>query len=289
MPINKLAIIILNWNGINYTIASVEALLADPTCAADIYVLDNGSKTNEATILQKHFGAKITIERLDENLGFTGGNNYILRQLLPRKQYDYIVLLNQDTVVTAGCMKILTEYMDQESRVAVCGPLVIDSTTQTVQSCGATIQRWTGKIISRRQGQSPTAISSTPAPVDCVIGNCFMMRVTAIEQIGLLDNGYFAYYEEADWCIRAQKHGWQCAVVPQAVIQHAKAGGFKTYFITRNMIWFQKTHASVLQLIFFWCYFWLYYLPERLKKGSRWNDLWRGARDGWWHTKPKAT
>lgn len=288
MPSNKLAIIILNWNGVDYTTASVAALLADPTCLADIYILDNGSTTDEAVILRERFGEKISVERLDKNLGFTGGNNYVMRQLLPRQQYDYIVLLNQDTVIAPGCMHTLTEYMNQAAKVAVCGPLVIDTTTQTVQSCGATIQRWTGKIISRQQGQPPTTIPVVPAEVDCVIGNCFMMRVAAIEQIGLLDNGYFAYYEEADWCVRAQQHGWQCAVVPQAVIQHAKAGGFKTYFITRNMIWFQKEHASLTQLIFFWGYFWLYYVPERIKKGSRWKDVWRGAHDGWWQTKPKA-
>lgn len=288
MSDHKLAIIILNWNGLAYTRACLQALLDDATTAADIFVLDNGSTHDEAAALRLKFDGRITIERSEKNLGFTGGNNYLLRQLLAKRLYGYIVLLNQDAVVEPGCLHRLTNFLDEQKDVAVCGPLVLDQASDRVQSCGATISRWTGKITSRYQSQARTDIPPQAQTVDCVIGNCFMMRVAALETIGLLDDGYFAYYEEADWCVRARQQGFSCAVVPAAVIRHAKSGGFRTYLITRNMIWFQKTHAAALQLFFFWLYFWAWYLPERLKKGSRWQDLWRGTRDGWLKRKPHA-
>ncbi|EKD76002.1 MAG: hypothetical protein ACD_43C00261G0004, partial [uncultured bacterium] len=127
----------------------------------------------------------------------------------------------------------------------------------------------------------PAAAPAEPVLVDCVIGNCFVLRTSALDKIGLLDEKFFAYYEEADWCRRAQQAEYACAIVPSAIITHAKAGSWRTYLITRNMIWFQKRYANLAQLIFFWWYFWFYFIIERWRKGSTLSDLLRAARDGW--------
>lgn len=288
MPRHNLALSILNWNGVEYTTHCVQSLLADPTFNGTIFILDNGSTIDESVVLRQRFGDRILIERCEQNLGFAGGNNFVIKRLLENTGYEYICLLNQDAIVESGCMAALSTYLDQHTEVAVCGPLVLEPDGTAVQSCGATINHWTGKVISRHHGQPQSAIDMNPHRVDCVIGNCFMVRTSALERVGLLDEGYFAYYEETDWCVRARKHGFQCVVVPQAKIRHLKAGGFRTYLITRNMIWFQKIHTSFWQKIFFFFSFWFCYVPERIKKGSPFSDLLHGAIDGWLKRKPTS-
>lgn len=274
----KIAVIILNWNGAALTEQCIHSMLTSDI-GLDIFVCDNGSTVNEAEILRQKFGDTIWLQRSAVNLGFAGGNNAMMRNLLEGGNYDYIVLLNQDTVVHPGCFGILADYMDQHLKTAVCGAKVLN-TNGTIQSVGGMIDFRTGKVTSLQQG-APDKNLPNPMTVDCVIGNCFFIRVSALQQIGLFDDDYFAYYEEADWCVRASRAGWDCVVVPTAIITHEKTSGFRTYLITRNMIWFEKKFATWQQLTWFWFYFWCMYLPERVKKGSHLLDLLRGAFDGW--------
>lgn len=277
----RIAVSILNWNGLELTLECVQALLKSSIVPNTIMILDNGSVANEAEQLRQTFStAPVVIERSDRNLGFAGGNNYVIKKLQQRGAYDYIVLLNQDATVEPNCLELLIQYMTTHPDVAVAGPLVLNP-VGTIQSCGATISAWSGKIISRRQGQARSTAPQGAERVDCVIGNCFMMRSTALSTIGLLDERYFAYYEEADWCRRAVAAGLNCTVVPRAVIHHSKSGGFRTYLIMRNVIWFQKKHASLPQLLYFFCYYFGYFIWERLKKGSSAGELYRASRDGW--------
>lgn len=281
----RIAVSILNWNGFDLTRQCVQALLNSTVVPNTIMVLDNGSELNEANQLRRQFSAApVVVERSERNLGFSGGNNYIIKQLQRPAAYDYIVLLNQDAVVEPDCLERIAEYMNAHPNVAVAGPLVLNP-DDTIQSCGAKINPWTGKIISRRQGQARTAAPQTAEPVDCVIGNCFMIRTTALATVGLLDERYFAYYEEADWCRRATAAGLNCTIVPHAIMRHSKSGGFRTYLIMRNIIWFQKKWASALQLVAFFFYYFGYFIWERLKKGSSARELYQASRDGWLNRK----
>ena len=247
------AIIILNWNGLALTEACVAGLLQHHV-PADIYILDNGSAQNEALALKQHF-PDVHIERSAVNLGFTGGNNYWLTKL-QTKQYGYILLLNQDTIITGDFLTPMLAYMDSHANAAVCGPT------------GGKISLWTGKVYSD-QGN------------DCIIGYCFMMRTAAMQKIGLLTEQYFAYYEEADWCLRARQLNYNCAVIPTTQLTHLKANTFRTYYIARNMVWFMKRFTSPLQRVSFFCYYFSIFWIERLRKGSTLRDLWRAAYDGW--------
>jgi len=285
MAQSRLTVSILNWNGLELTRQCLRSLLVSTVVPDKIIVLDNGSDQNEAAVLRTEFSTHpVTILRSETNLGFAGGNNYVIKQLQTETPaetaYDYIMLLNQDATVEPKAIQQLIAYLDTQPNIAVAGPLVLNP-TGTIQSCGADINRWTGKIISRKQNQTRNTAPAAPELVDCVIGNCFVMRTSALNSLGLLDEQYFAYYEEADWCRRATAAGKNCAVVPSAIIQHSKSGGFRTYLVTRNMIWFQKRYATAPQLVGFFIYFWGYFIFERLKKGSPLSDLIRAAKDGW--------
>ncbi len=277
----KVAIIILNWNGLSLTRACIKSVLASTYTSFDIYILDNGSAQDEAIHLQAEFGDAITIHRSEKNLGFAGGNNFVVHNLVPPNTYSYYLLLNQDTIIDVKCIEKLVGHMNSNSQVAVCGPLVLEPDANTVQSFGADIDLRTGKIISRYKLQSILDVPKTPEVVDCIIGNCFMARSEIVHNINLFDEMYFAYYEEADWCMRAKLNGFECMVVPEAKISHSKSGGFRTYLNVRNMIWFEKKFANTRQFIYFMIYFWLWFIPERIKKGSPITELLRGAIHGW--------
>lgn len=249
---HRVAISLLNWNGLELTTTCLTGLLQHHI-PADIYILDNGSEHNEADELSKRF-PNLRIERSDTNLGFTGGNNYWIQQLLPN--YDYIILLNQDTVVTGDFVTPLQTTMDQDETIAASGPT------------GGRISLWTGKVYSD-QGD------------DCIIGYCCMLRSQALRTVGKLTTEYFAYYEEADWCWRAKQLGYRCQVIPTTTLQHHKTGSYRTYYNARNMVWFMKRFASPLQLSWFFCYYFTVFWLERLHKGSKLSDLYRAAKDGW--------
>jgi GT2 family glycosyltransferase len=257
--VSKIAISILNWNGLELTTRCVQGLL-DQAVPADIYILDNGSAQNEADKLRERFGDAVQIERSDHNLGFSGGNNYWIERLV--NQYDSILLLNQDTVITSDIVTPLAQALDQDARAAAVGPT------------GAKISLWTGKVV-RDQGS------------DCVVGYCILLSSSALKQVGWLEDQYFAYYEEADWCMRARKAGWHCVVVPLAGIVHEQNHRFRTNYIARNMVWFMKRFASPAQLIFFFGYYFTVFWIERLRKGSSPHDLVHAAQAGWFHRLPK--
>ncbi len=277
----KVAVIILNWNGLELTKRSVRDVLASSYQAVDVYILDNGSKNNEATKLIKEFGNTVFIERSETNLGFAGGNNHVVNTLLPSEQYTYFLLLNQDTQVDSDCIERLVNHMKQNRMTAVCGPLVLEADTSIVQSFGADINMNTGKVISRLKNKPVDTVPDEPTLVDCVVGNCFMVRANIVQELGLFDEQYFAYYEEADWCTRVRQHGYNCMVIPQARISHDKGHEFRTYLNIRNMIWFEKKLARPKQLFIFWFHFWLLFFPERIKKGSPIGELFKGAIHGW--------
>ncbi|MFA5994815.1 MAG: glycosyltransferase family 2 protein [Patescibacteria group bacterium] len=281
----RLAVCILNWNGLEQTKQCVTALLESTYKNFDIIILDNGSVNNEAKPLEQTFVNNITTYRSEENLGFAGGYNYLILDLLKNNVYTYYLLLNQDALVTPNCIEQLIKHLENNPNTAVVGPKVL-APDNTIQSLGADINLVTGKITSRFQEQdicrdALQCVSTNPEPVDVVIGNCFMVRANTIQQLGLFDTNYFAYYEEADWCLRAKQANLTCAVVPQAVIFHHKIGKFRTYLIVRNMIWFEKKFASPIQLVQFFWYFWFVFFFERLKKGSRFSELLIASIDGW--------
>lgn len=258
MEKNRVAISLLNWNGLDLTTTCVRGVL-EHHIPADLYILDNGSTRNEAEELRNRFPG-IQIERSDTNLGFTGGNNFWLNTL--RKQYDYIILLNQDTIITGDFVTPLLQVMGEDPTIAACGPM------------GAKISLWTGKVY-RNHGD------------DCIVGYCCMLRTTVLEQIGLLTEQYFAYYEEADWCWRAKQRGHRCQVAPLTTIHHDKSGPYRTYYNARNMVWFMKRFAHWYQLIYFFGYYFSIFWIERLRKGATLTDLWRAAYDGWSRRLPR--
>ena len=279
----KVIVSILNWNGVDFTTTAVQSVLNSPYPALEVIVLDNGSTMNEAHQLQTTFShPQVTIIRSERNLGFAGGHNYVIQQLAP-SDYEYCLLLNQDAELHPDAIKQLVATMSSNTNTAVAGPVVLEADRNTIQSAGGEFSLITGKATSYHRGTllHNLETSAMRTQVSCIMGSCLMMRKSVIDAIGLFDETYFAYYEEIDWCLRATQSGYTCRVVPRARVVHSQPGGFRPYYIARNMVWFVKKFSSWHQLLQFALYYWMVFIPERIKKGANIRALLRGATHGW--------
>jgi GT2 family glycosyltransferase len=202
------------------------------------------------------------------NLGFASGNNVGLRLALDAGDLDYAWLLNNDTVVEPGALSSLVATMQERPDVGICGStLLYYNSPRTVQALGgSTYSRWTarGGCIGRGQAldQAPGS-QAVERQMQLVYGASMFVRCSFLEQIGLLNESYFLYFEENDWAARA-KGRFTLAYCPESVVYHKEGAsigssevkgkrrsGLSERFASRNRILFTKTYypaalASVL-------------------------------------------
>ena len=206
---------------------------------------------------------KVVIIRNDKNYGFAGGNNIGIRYALKSQDPEYILLLNNDTVVKSDLLNKLVNAIDGDERIGFAGPIVYkyDSNGRTDLISVAGVNLIMSRGSYRRIGSEEVDRGQyhSTATVDSLEGSCLLIRRTALEQIGLLDESYFLYWEETDLCRRGFEAGFGCIVVPTTGIWHkvstSKPRAMVTYYKTRNRLWFVKSHASKEELVSFLCYF----------------------------------
>jgi len=250
--LSSVVIIIVNWNGRDDTLACLASLdqLDYPAC--EIVIIDNGSTDNSVADIRVAY-SDVTLIETGENLGYVGGNNIGL-EYTQTKGADYALLLNNDTVVAPDFLKLLVEAAEADSTVGIVGPTIYYfDQPDVIWSAGGAID-WRqgstrmiglGEVEQGQFGQSPRA-------VDFVTGCALLIKMPVVEQIGMLDPRFFAYYEETEWCIRAIRAGFKILHVPSAKIWHKispvarEASPQVHYYMVRNRLLFLKlTQAGI--------------------------------------------
>jgi len=219
----------------------------------------------EAKLSELHSNRKLVLIQTEENLGYAGGNNVGIRYAL-MTEVDYIMLLNNDTVVASDFLDFLLQTMECNPRIGIAGPKIYHyHKPNIIQSVGGRIGLWTGRHRAIRYNQKDEGQNPDPErEVGYVSGACLMIRVETVRAIGLLDEEYFMYMEEVDWCFRAHQAGFKVVVVPESRIWHKEYAAGRTgeegrkttdalYYEIRNNILFMRKHAQP--------YHWLVYLP----------------------------
>lgn len=263
-------IIVLNWNGLQDTLECLESLEAASYPNFEVLVVDNGSTGDDAAVLQARAGGRMRLLENDRNYGYTGGNNIGIRDCLARWQPDYLLILNNDVIVAPDFLDRLVEAAQADPRAGITGPRVYyHAEPDRIQSAGMAVDLWKGRTASIGLKQKDRGQHDTQRQVDCVSGCCLLIRRTVIEEIGLLDEGYFAYWDEVDYCTRAKKARYRVLYVPAARVWHkspikqkiwdrtsaGQGSSLRYYYSARNNFIFMRKHASRAQYAVFLLYF----------------------------------
>jgi GT2 family glycosyltransferase len=238
----KVAVILVNFNGISDTIECIESLHCSKI-PLKIVVVDNDSNDNEALRISQKY-PNVEVIHLNQNLGFTGGNNVGIQWALG-KGYEYIALLNNDTIIDNNLFSALLEFADKNT--VVVPYMYYHSAPNTLWFGGGKINRWTGNVnhIYKQQKDNKTFYC------DFVTGCCFLAHRSIWENVGLLNDDYFMYNEDSEFSIRLQKSGIKIRIIPSAKLWHKvgrSSGGrvslLSSYYVTRNRLYLLKTHKD---------------------------------------------
>ena len=243
-----ISIIILNWNGKKDTIDCLESLEKVEYDSFKIYLVDNGSTDDSVEVIQKQF-PKVELVETGKNLGFAGGNNAALRQVL-KTNTDYIFLLNNDTVVNPGILDAFVQRAKKEPRTAWGAKLFLYDLPDTLDHLGGI---WDEKqaffrLVGNRKRDDGSAFPD-PIELDYICGAALFVPKKAFEEVGLLDERFFLIWEEADWCMRAKRAGFKMRLCPEAKLFHKVSASFQgkahhAYFSWRNRLLFIEKNFS---------------------------------------------
>ncbi len=221
--------------------------------------LESSASTKENILSNVPRKNLILIEN-DDNYGFAEGNNIGIRFALNKLNSDFVLLLNNDTVVDPQFLNELINVAENDSHIGILGPTVYEYKSPCkIQSAGTKIYQSIGEAINRTSRGNKA--SDEPEEVDSVIGCALLARSELFHKIGYLNKDYFAYLEETEWCVRAHKASYRIVYVPKGKIWHKggatsnKITGFYLYHYTRNKFWFMKKHSTNKQYIIFLIYF----------------------------------
>ncbi len=251
----KYRLIVINWNGFEDTGRCLESIKAAASGRGDVglLVLDNGSTDDQAGALKRE-SPSIDLLRSKTNLGFAGGNNLAIKWAL-RRGGSWLILLNNDTIVAKNFFQVLDEELSEPALYGGKGYYLgseianrILSKTERPLFEGGEIDwlRGTGRHkielkVKNRQGR---------IEVDFLTGACLIVHRKIFRSVGLFDEAFFAYNEDADFCLRARKKGVSIYYLPRLIYWHKEAAstGKKSptfwYLNTRNKWLLMKKHAS---------------------------------------------
>jgi GT2 family glycosyltransferase len=244
--------VILNWNLPQETLACVNALLASDYAHHHIIVVDNGSTDNSVLQIQSELGDQVTLLETSENLFFAGGNNTGIRYALDIGA-DYVLVLNNDTQVASDMITTLVETARQRPQAGILAPMIYYGHDRARIWALGTQKRWEWPFpydVGRNEidhGQY-----SQPMSVTYVTGCAMLVRRDVFQRIGLLDPAYQMYYEDADFCARAQQAGFEIIAEPRAKVWHLvsasamRRAATSYYQHTRYRVRFYRQHPHGL-------------------------------------------
>ncbi|HYC21216.1 MAG TPA: glycosyltransferase family 2 protein [Candidatus Bathyarchaeia archaeon] len=259
----RVAVVVLDWNGGEETLACIDSVRASDYPALDVWLVDNASRApvvDEAR--RRHPGLRTIVN--SRNLGYSGGNNAGIRAALEAGA-EFVLVLNNDAQLRPETIGELVRVGQGDTSVAAVGAKVLRADDPR--------RLWLayGEINYRQSLVALIGADALDGPeyaaardVAWVSGCAIFLSRAALERVGLFDEDFFAYHEEVDWCATARERGFRIVFAPRAIVYHrgaASSGGTRyvsrrQYLTARNMIGFARKHASAgqrLKLALFLC------------------------------------
>lgn len=242
LPIRKVAIVVLNWNGGDDTIACLNSLAGLDYPEFAVIVVDNGSADDSVDRIR---AAKPQVRMIEtgKNLGFGGGCNVGMRAAIADGA-DYVWLINNDATVATDALTELVHVAEKGERIGAVGSVVFDQGQRDrIQLWGGgKVNLWTGASHHRR----------TPGRVDFISGASALIRAQALKEVGFFDDAsFFMYWEDTDLGFRLRKGGWKLAVAEKSRVWHEESSSLGRgspkliEYFTRSAVAFLRKHAVV--------------------------------------------
>jgi GT2 family glycosyltransferase len=219
-PSPSLAVIVVNWNGRDLLPDCIGSLLSNGYDPLRIIMVDNGSHDDSVAFCRDAFPS-VEIVASPENTYWAGGNNLGLRHLAAGPGTDYVLLLNNDTIVPEGSLRALVDAMVDEPRAWAAGPRILYAAEPSrIWYDGGIVGRYSGWV--RHDGLRQTAgrRSFETRFVDFVTGCALMLTREAVAAVGELDEGFTLYAEDTDYSLRLRAAGGSILHVPRAIVLH---------------------------------------------------------------------
>ncbi len=279
----NLSIIILNWNAADDTIRCLQNIATWQTIRPAVWVVDNASGDDSVRRIAE-VCPSATILSNRENLGFAGGNNRALTEILKTGNAP-ILLLNNDAIVSESTIKTMLDVLHAHPHTGFVGPLLFDSAQpDRLLSAGGQ-----NPVTHYRSHAPQRPTDETPFAVDYVPGTVLLVSADVFRQVGLLDEQYFFSLEIADLCHRAEREGFKSIIAPTAIARHTvqRSGALRKslypYYIIRNRFLFLRRHyPRNLSLFTFWITYSIALAAKAALTGERATAraVWLGLMDG---------
>lgn len=242
----KNAVILVNYRGCDDTFECIESIKRS-SAKVSIIVVDNASENGDYERLKSREDCIAILS--EKNLGFAGGNNLGIDYAL-NNGYENIILLNNDTVIAVNMLEELLKNLDED---VICSPCMYYYYEQdVVWYGGGHINKYTGRAIHNHMGSKEYG---EPGYYTFATGCCMAMSRGVIEKLGHLEDSYFMYCEDAEYCLRAMRNGINIKYVPTARLWHKvsrSTGGGESalfiYYMTRNRLRYIKDYKEVFSI-----------------------------------------
>jgi GT2 family glycosyltransferase len=250
----RVGIVVLNWRRYEDTAACLRSLARLDYPDVEVVVVDNGSGDGSAERIRVSF-PWVTLIAEEQNLGFAAGSNLGIRHAL-RQDARYILLLNNDTEVEPSLLWTLVQAAAADPRIGVAGPKILYfAPSDLVWSAGGVVD-WRGMPSHPGSDERDVGALEAPRDVDYITGCALLVRREVVEAVGDLDERFFAYFEETEWCARARRAGYRITYVPTTRVWHKVKPGERAlsamyvYLMTRNrLLYLRCVGASPLATI----------------------------------------
>jgi GT2 family glycosyltransferase len=248
----KLSVIIVNYNTVKLTQDCLRSVFASKTnFDFEVFVSDNGSTDGSVGMIKSKFPQVKLIEN-KANLGFSKGNNVAIKQA----QGEYVLLLNSDTTIEPDALQVSVARMDADPRIGALGGKVLLPNGELDKAARRKFPNPANAFLrlfglSKFSDYNITAPIDQEMEIDAVMGAYMMVRKEAIDKVGMLDEEYFMYGEDLDWCWEIKHAGYKILYYPAAVITHYKYGSsqmipFRTITMAHQAmkIFYRKHYAK---------------------------------------------
>ena len=245
----KISIIIVHWKDISCLKDCLFSLHKILYNNYDIIIVNNGP--NSLNGVYESTKEKTRVIQSSSNIGFAGGNNLGIKEAL-KNRADYVLLLNDDTVVSPDFLNVLFDYGENHPDTGMLGPKVYYfDEPKKISFAGAELDKTSGFIHTPRADEiDDNTTDDIPVESDYVTGCALLVKKSLIEKIGLLDETFFLYWEDTDWGLRSKKAGFKNIIVPASKIWHKmsiSSGGsnspLKVYHKTRGHLLLADLHV----------------------------------------------